>query len=395
MSGGQTQTKERPDRRGAKKTEAPVWHGIPPDTPLYAAVPRAAPLYDDAHSSIQSRIVDWMMNRKRSECDEKNAWTCRASKLNQDGSIREAPTYEAMARDLRVSKSTIWRAFKLPDTGLFAKKSVQAYEVYSRNGSKRRVRTIYHIPPFAEVLEARRQIPGVVLTKDRHIIVIGRRAEFVKAEMAERWSIKPELVPARKPKPQRVNEYFARAATQAAPKPATSMPAKNLLDEAAVLEALNECEAHADIGDAVDVLADAHNFYAAMPITGIVDVIKAIAERKRLLDKKKHYGGASILSVGWIRNRLQAAIHVYRAQAMKAEAEAARQARWDRDERINRLAGYIVEMERASRNQGRAAPSDDTDRQILEMCEKALAEADPADIDTARALLDAERARKA
>ena len=103
----------------------------------------------------------------------------------------------------------------------------------------------------------------------------------------------------------------------------------------------------------------------------------------------------TVVSVGFILDRLEAAIHAQHAKHMARQAAAARQSRWDRDERLNGLCGWIVELERARRKDGRTAPEAKTDAEIVEMGERALAAADPDELAQARALLAAKRQREA
>jgi hypothetical protein len=349
-SPAQAQAKE--SRAGRVKTEPKAWYAPPPDTPLYAAVPTTAPTVDDAHSGIQIRILDLLRSPKYdAKQNEDKSWTCQ-----------KAPPYEKLAAVLRVSKSTVWRAFKL-DSGLIAKKTIQCYAVYSREGSKRRVSTHYYIPPYEEILKARRAIPDIALTKGGHPIVIGRRRRLVLQPEAKQWGFRPELAPASPRQAAKLEREKAYSVTHSKPKGTVmaEMPATHKPDVAAVLARL---------------LAAARNVAPAIPIEAVIGEIDSIHQRKVALQRKA--GDRRPLTAGWFLHRMPSHVEHWKTAEQARAREHERAARFARDQRINTLIeglGWIA------RSQGRTAPED---VEMREMWEHVLATADPDELSQAQ-----------
>jgi hypothetical protein len=379
------------DRRGLKKSAArtpATWYKPPADVGLFAAVIRPAPLHDDALSQIQLRIVGWLKDPRRATKDEEGGY-----------SVHRSPPYEAMAKDLRVSKSTVWRAFKgirrpgakeFDGTGLIAKQSVQVYAVYSRDGSKRRVATHYYLPPYGAVLKARRAIPGIVLTAAGHPLVIGRRCRFVTRELAEAWGIQLDAVPASRhaaAKSPAIAESAPVAA--AAPVEMPAAPAKGpptMEDLTPIRDVLFDFCHRGDESDCRLVFAAAQMGEPSPLIEDIALIARAgCADRKRLHPDKP-------ITPKFVADMVHARVPDWRERTRKKARDDEKERRYARDNRINSLAEMVRLID--------AGKVDAADRMLMTSMQASdiddlIATADRGELMQARALAAQQLARRA
>ena len=402
----------KPDRRGRLKTSDGGWFKPPPDTPLFAAIPDVAPLVEHAHSTIEQLVFIFLRDpRNGAKKDEAGGYLLEGL----PGGTREiAPSYGQLARRLRVPRSTLYRAIK----GLIAKGSIEARAVYyaDRDGG-RRVRTIYYSPPFRNVLLKRRNIPGIVLTAAGHPVIFSRRRRFLTSDaeilsgrskrfgatarlsfadalIAAAWQIDTTHAPAyprreiaryRSPEPSVTHSQVPRGAQLA------EMPATGQIDEKAVLERLLEAGVAANDKDAIDVTAAARAAAPGIPTEIICDLIDEIRTAKARLDQKKR-DPRPICTAGWILSRMPSHAALWRVAERVRARDEAQVAALERESRLNQIAEAIASIARLKGADGRTVLEDLPD---IVWYEKWLSGCDPAEIEQARSLLAAHRARQA
>lgn len=374
---GAAPARETRDRHGLKKTAPTSWYTPPSETPLYAAIPRPAPLHEDALSGLQSRLYAWLTDPRRAAQNEDKSWT-----------LQNAPPYETMARDLRVSKSSIWRAFKLPESGLFAKCSVQAYEVFYPGG-KRRKSTSYFMPSFGAVLKARRALPGIVLTEAGHPIVIGRRRRFMTRELAAAWGIVLSAVPATsRQQPKAPPVPMAPPVEPSIPAaPATGPP-----DFAAIREVLFEFAHRGDDSDCSLVYNAALGGNPEPSIEDVAGIARAACQDRRRLHPEKPQ------TVNFIRGMVEARVKDWRERQRKVARDTGKQRQWAREARVNNLCELLRKLAHLGDGEGDIMPDGEgkggtcSEREFLT---SILREADAAEVIEARAVLAAIQARQA
>lgn len=375
--------------REKRTKQATAWYAPPPGVAEFAAVPHVAPLHDDALSGFQIRLTEYLKHPKRASKNEDEGYT-----------VHRAPTLDKIAADLRASKSTVRRSLNgskkddpLKD-GLIAKQSIQVFKVFSGNRtSGRRVATHYYIPPFAEVLLARRAIPGIALTAAGHPLVIGRRRRLMMTPEAVEWDVNLDLAPAsERQAKQREREHSVTHRSVPKQAPLAEMPATAQLDRDAILDRLLEgYHIPANLDDAALLLKLARDSAPQIPIEAILDEMDDILQRKVALEQK----GArprKPTNPGWFHSRMPShADRWKRAEAARAR-ERDREARAARDARLNNLAQALAWSDQRQNDPARAASEDP---RIIEMFEQDLAAADPGDLAEARGLLANTRSRSA
>ena len=369
------------DRRGLKKTAATAWFKPPPSTPLYAAVPRPAPLHEDALASFQSRLYAYLTDPRRgAKQNDDKSWT-----------FNNAPPYEKIAKDLGVSKSTVWRALKLPDSGLIAKQSVQVFAVYSREGGKRRIGTHYYMPPFAVVLRNRRALPDIILTKSGHPIVIGRRRRFVTREVAAAWAINPEAVQSSSRQTQRPLASSEAVLLPASGEARPAAPAKGPpRDLSPICEVLLEFCHRGDESDCQLVFNAVQGGEPEPSVENVAEIAFAACKDRRRLHPDKP------ITPKFVADMVQARVKDWRERQRKATRDAERRGPWERDQRINSLVSIIQQLSQPLLVQT------DADRRFMgdestfrADLEAQFRTADPGEVAAARALLAKMNARTA
>jgi hypothetical protein len=164
---GAAQAREKPDRHGLEKPNAPA------GTPLYSAVPRAVGSYAEPHTAIQDKILELLKSPKY------------GGERREDFSFsnKQAPSCAKMAEILKVDHTTISRNMH----ELSAKRSLQVKPIMSGG---RRMGTEYFVYCYDDALKARRNAADIARRDDGKFLIIGRGKHFMTPAAATLWGIK-------------------------------------------------------------------------------------------------------------------------------------------------------------------------------------------------------------
>lgn len=344
---------------GAKK-QPNDWRGAPPDYSLYAPIPHLAEDFLAPLTPTQIQIVNWLKGQGKRQAND--TWVC--------GQL----SYAAIARGTRLHWTTVARN----TAELREKQSLDTREVWARDQKGgRRVGTLYSIPSYSDALARRRAIPDAAVTPAGHVLFIGRAKRFMTREDAALWGIDLAKVPATGTRQPSVTHARVPRNAPLAEMPAPSAAAR--VDEETVLQALLvHCPAELD--DAQRLIAAARGSAPEVPISVIVKEIADIAARKEALRKK---GDKRPLNFGWFLNRIAAHVAKWQAAERVRAKDAARQALFDREERLNRIAVKLAALAKLGDGHGEALPDGGSERQFLL---DAIAAADPAEVEAARGI---------
>jgi hypothetical protein len=245
-------------------------------------------------------------------------------------------------------------------------------------GGKRRKGTTYVGLPWAESLAQRRRIAGIALTEKNAIWVYGRARRFVVSSavpvdpahalvvvpIAEAWQI-PIAPIAGAPKTSP-----AEPVAMPAPPP---VPDLDKLHDALI--AVCEVASFSDAQMVYDAAAKA-NQGEAVPLDVLTGMVDDVGRTRRRVGGKN-----STTTPGLVAKMLPARVQTWRKLRATRAREDAKAAAYARDQRINSMARWIQAMDSETIH-----PIDR--EEVLRL----LAEADPAEVAEARALIAPERA---
>lgn len=307
-----THAPERPDTFRCQRPET-GWS-------IHSPIPRAGVDFDATVTLTQKRVYEYIRTHAKTR------------KLKDGGyDNADAPGYAEIGRELRLSRRTIARCVH----ALMLKGYVQAYE---RIAHGHRVGTRYILPYWGKVREQWRRDRSIALTRNGDPVVYGRGKRWMTPAEAHAWKIPGVRVPdaseEQTPPPAIVPrpDIDERAGTNKAPPAEDPEP-----DEIEIIRA--ELVAWCGIAgenDARFLLETARQTDRETPAIAVVDGIRAAASIRRKASPEYAF------TPGWFQPKMDGAAREWRERARKHAREAQKQARWDRDHRINGLADCLL-----------------------------------------------------
>ena len=237
----------------------------------------------------------------------------------------------------------------------------------------------WRLVPFDRILEDWKNDAEIATPKNRAFWFIGKSRHLMTPDEAAAWMLKADVAE-RNPAAHASAIPLGEASTD----PVTAASAETQiapLDFEPLIAALVDVSGRGDDGDAQFIWTEvvrASGRHALPPVDAVAQLVRDMGATRRKI------GQQAPLDHGGIRQKLGGHLEGWRRRQSKERAAQERAARAARDERVNRIAEWILALRRA-------------DLDALERVHYAesLAAADPRELDDANRAIEASQSRTA